>query len=53
LEAKRARFKRLARRNRDRQGVATLLREWERGTATAWKIEHLWEPTAFPFEPGA
>jgi hypothetical protein len=40
-------------KERNQQGVATLLREWERGTATAWKIEHLWEPTAFPFEPGA
>lgn len=38
---------------RDRQGMATLLREWERGTAAAWKIEHLWEPTPFPFELGA
>lgn len=38
---------------RDRLGVAALLREWERGTAAAWKIEHLWEPTAFPFESGA
>jgi hypothetical protein len=38
---------------RDRQGIATLLREWERGTAAAWEIEHLWEPTPFPFESGA
>lgn len=36
----------------DRDGVARLLREWERGTARAWKIEHLWEPTPFPFEGG-
>lgn len=34
----------------DRQGVASLLREWERGTAAAWKIDHLWEPMPFPFE---
>lgn len=40
-------------KTRDRQGIANLLREWERGTANAWKIEHLWEPTAFPFESGA
>jgi hypothetical protein len=32
---------------------ANLLREWERGTAKARKIEHLCEPTAFPFESGA
>jgi len=37
-------------KERDRQGIANLLREWERGTATAWQIEHLWEPTPFPFE---
>lgn len=36
----------------DRQGVACLLRKWERGTVRAWKIEHLWQPTPFPFERG-
>lgn len=34
----------------DARGIANLLREWERGTAKAWRIEHLWEPTPFPFE---
>ena len=35
---------------RDRHCIANLLREWERGTAKAWNIEHFWEPTPFPFE---
>lgn len=34
----------------ERHNVGNLLREWERGTAKAWKIEHLWVPTPFPFE---
>lgn len=38
---------------RDQEGIAALLREWERDTAAAWKVEHLWEPTPFPFERGA
>lgn len=37
----------------DRHGIADLLREWERNTAKAWKIDHLWEPTPFPFEEDA
>lgn len=40
---------RLLERGLERQ-VATLLHEWEAITAKNFKIEHLWEPTPFPFE---
>lgn len=30
--------------------IATLLHEWEAITARNFRIEHLWEPTPFPFE---
>ncbi|QDZ00130.2 hypothetical protein FQ775_06900 [Nitratireductor mangrovi] len=34
----------------DHAGIAALLHEWEAITAKNFKIEHLWEPTPFPFE---
>lgn len=35
---------------RDRAGIGDLLRSWEFDRAKALKIDHLWEPTAFPVE---
>lgn len=34
----------------DRGGVGDVLREMERVTARKMRMEHLWEPTPFPFE---
>jgi hypothetical protein len=34
----------------DSQGAAKLLHAWEAATAKNLKIEHIWEPTPFPFE---
>jgi hypothetical protein len=33
-------------------GIADLLHEWEAVTARNFKVEHVWEPTPFPFEEG-
>ena len=38
---------------RDKAGLATVLHDWERRGRGARKIEHLWEPSPFPFELGA
>lgn len=35
---------------RDRAGIGDLLRAWEFERAKALKVDHLWEPTAFPVE---
>jgi hypothetical protein len=37
----------------DRAAIGALLREWERRTVKGWKLEQLWEPSAFPVELGA
>lgn len=34
----------------DRQGVASLLHEWERRKVRRWEIEDIWESTPFPVE---
>jgi hypothetical protein len=34
----------------DRAGLAKLLHEWEALTVKNLRIEHLWQPTAFPLE---
>lgn len=34
----------------DLEGAAKLLHAWEAATAKNLKIDHIWEPTAFPFE---
>ena len=36
----------------DHAGVAALLRNHEHQDAKLWKVDHLWEPTPFPFEDG-
>lgn len=36
----------------DHAGLAALLRSQERHNAKVWKVDHLWEPTPFPFETG-
>jgi hypothetical protein len=35
---------------RDRASIGDLLRSWELERAKALKVDHLWEPTAFPVE---
>jgi len=37
----------------DKAGLAIVLHDWERRGSVARKIEHLWEPSPFPFELGA
>jgi hypothetical protein len=34
----------------DREGVARLLHQWERGVAESHKFGSIWEPSPFPFE---
>jgi len=34
----------------DYAGIAALLHEWEAITARNFRVEHIWEPTPFPFE---
>jgi hypothetical protein len=34
----------------DRPGLVQMLHEWEASTAKNLKIEHIWQPTPFPFE---
>lgn len=37
----------------DHAGLAALLRRQEQHNAKVWKVDHLWEPTPFPFEDAA
>ena len=34
----------------DREGMAKILHDWEAQTVKNLKVDHLWEPTPFPFE---
>lgn len=40
-------------KQKDRQAIGALLRDWERRGVQDRGVEHLWEPTPFPVELGA